>query len=116
MNFLVREANLDREVAGLGLGLIRDEDDFTFGLFRTRRRIEAAAECGLAELEPTYQARRHIAEHVNLLVAANEEAVKQSLFILVRGKLEKDGVINVVGQKFKDLKISDVMHRARSFR
>jgi error-prone DNA polymerase len=50
------------------------------------------------------------------LVAANEEAVKQSLFILVRGKLEKDGVINVVGQKFKDLKISDVMHRARSFR
>ena len=50
------------------------------------------------------------------LVAANEEAVKQSVFILVRGKLEKDGVINVVGQKFKDLKISDVMHRARSFR
>jgi error-prone DNA polymerase len=50
------------------------------------------------------------------LVAANEEAVKHSLFILVRGKLEKDGVINVVGQKFKDLKISDVMHRARSFR
>jgi error-prone DNA polymerase len=50
------------------------------------------------------------------LVAANEEAVKHSLFILVRGKLEKDGVINVVGQKFKELKISDVMHRARSFR
>jgi error-prone DNA polymerase len=50
------------------------------------------------------------------LVAANEEAVKHSLFILVRGKLEKDGVINVVGQKFRDLKISDVMHRARSFR
>jgi error-prone DNA polymerase len=50
------------------------------------------------------------------LVAPNEEAVKHSLFILVRGKLEKDGVINVVGQKFKDLNISDVMHRARSFR
>lgn len=50
------------------------------------------------------------------LVAANEEAVKQSLFILVRGKLEKDGIINIIGQQFKDLKISDVMHRARSFR
>ena len=50
------------------------------------------------------------------LVAANEEAVKHALFILVRGKLEKDGVINIIGQKFKELKISDVMHRARSFR
>jgi error-prone DNA polymerase len=50
------------------------------------------------------------------LVAANEDAVKQSLFILVQGKLEKSGAINVVGQRFKELKISDVMHRARSFR
>jgi error-prone DNA polymerase len=50
------------------------------------------------------------------LVPANEEAVKHSTFILVRGKLEKDGVINGVGQKFKALHISDVMHRARSFR
>jgi error-prone DNA polymerase len=50
------------------------------------------------------------------LVPANEEAVKHSTFILVRGKLEKAGVINVVGQKFKALHISDVMHRARSFR
>ena len=50
------------------------------------------------------------------LVPANEDAVKQSLFILVQGKLEKDGVINVVGRKFQELKISDVMHRARSFR
>ena len=50
------------------------------------------------------------------LVALNEEAVKHSLFILVRGKLEKDGVINVVGQTFKELKISEVMHRARNFR
>jgi len=50
------------------------------------------------------------------LVAANEDAVKQSLFILVQGKLEKSGAINVVGRRFKELKISDVMHRARSFR
>jgi error-prone DNA polymerase len=50
------------------------------------------------------------------LVPANEEAVKHSTFILVRGKLEKNGVINVVGQKFKALHISEVMHRARSFR
>jgi error-prone DNA polymerase len=50
------------------------------------------------------------------LVAANEEAVKHSTFILVRGKLEKAGVINVVGQKFKALHVSEIMHRARSFR
>lgn len=50
------------------------------------------------------------------LVPDNEEAVKHSTFILVRGKLEKDGVINVVGQQFKALHVSDVMHRARSFR
>ena len=50
------------------------------------------------------------------LVSANEEAVKHSTFILVRGKLEKQGVINVVGQKFKALRVSEVMHRARSFR
>jgi error-prone DNA polymerase len=50
------------------------------------------------------------------LVPDNEEAVKHSTFILVRGKLEKDGVTNVVGQKFKALPVSDVMHRARSFR
>jgi hypothetical protein len=34
----------------------------------------------------------------------------------VRGKLEKNGVINVVGQKFKALHVSEIMHRARSFR
>ena len=50
------------------------------------------------------------------LVPDNEEAVKHSTFILVRGKLEKDGITNVIGQKFKSLHISDVMHRARSFR
>lgn len=51
------------------------------------------------------------------LVAANEEAVKHSTFILVRGRLEKNGgVINVVGRQFKTLELSDVMHRARSFR
>ena len=50
------------------------------------------------------------------LVPANEEAVKHSTFILVRGKLEKAGVINVVGQKFKALHVSEIMHRARSFR
>jgi error-prone DNA polymerase len=50
------------------------------------------------------------------LVPDNEEAVKHSTFILVRGKLEKDGVTNVVGQKFKALHVSEVMHRARSFR
>ena len=50
------------------------------------------------------------------LVAANEEVVKHALFILVQGKLEKDGITNIVGRRFKKLDISDVMHRSRNFR
>ena len=38
------------------------------------------------------------------LVPANEDVVKQALFILVRGKLENDGsVMNVIGRRFKEL-------------
>ncbi len=53
------------------------------------------------------------------LVPANEEAVKQALFILVRGKLENDGsVINVIGRQFKELTVGAVAlsYQSRDFR
>jgi error-prone DNA polymerase len=50
------------------------------------------------------------------LVPANEEVVKQALFVIVRGKLENDGAtINVVGRQFKEFEMEAIEHRARSF-
>lgn len=40
------------------------------------------------------------------LVAANEEVVKRAPFVLVQGRLEKDGgAINIVGRKFRELQV-----------
>jgi error-prone DNA polymerase len=51
------------------------------------------------------------------LVQANEEVVKQATFVLVRGRLEKDGaVINVIGRQFRVLEMASLAHRVRSFR
>ena len=51
------------------------------------------------------------------LVAPNEEVVKRAPFVLVQGRVENDGsAISIVGQKFRELEIGDVTHRARSFR
>jgi error-prone DNA polymerase len=51
------------------------------------------------------------------LVDANSEVVKHAPFILVQGRLEKDGaVINVVGRRFRALDIGGkVAHRSRDF-
>jgi error-prone DNA polymerase len=50
------------------------------------------------------------------LVPANEEVVKQALFVVVRGKLENDGAtINVVGRQFKELEMEAIEHRSRNF-
>ena len=51
------------------------------------------------------------------LVAANEEVVKNAIFIEVTGRLEKQGAaINVAGRKFTEIKVSDLAHNPRSFR
>jgi error-prone DNA polymerase len=52
------------------------------------------------------------------LVDENTEVVKHAPFILVQGRLEKDGaVINVVGRRFRALDLgAQVAHRPRSFR
>ena len=50
------------------------------------------------------------------LVEANEEVVKYAPFILVLGKLEKDGAaINVVGRKFQALEAGAIVHTSHDF-
>jgi error-prone DNA polymerase len=51
------------------------------------------------------------------LVGPNEEVVKRSTFVLVQGRVENDGAsISVVGQRFKDLEVGPLTHRAHEFR
>jgi error-prone DNA polymerase len=51
------------------------------------------------------------------LVEPNAEVVKFAPFILVRGRLEREGkVINVVGREFLALEAAAVVHPARDFR
>jgi error-prone DNA polymerase len=51
------------------------------------------------------------------LVAANEEVVKRAPFVLVQGRVENDGAaISVVGQRFKELEVGALTHRAHEFR
>ena len=46
-----------------------------------------------------------------------EEVVKQAQFILVLGRFERDGgVLNVVGRKFKPLRVREIVHRSHDFR
>ena len=50
------------------------------------------------------------------LVEPNEEVVKQAQFILVLGRFERDGgVLNVVGRKFKALRVREIVHRSHDF-
>jgi error-prone DNA polymerase len=59
---------------------------------------------------------------INVVVSAemvkeNEEVVKRAPFVLVQGRLEKNGaVINVVGRKFAALEIEGLTFRSRDFR
>ena len=51
------------------------------------------------------------------LVEPNAEVVKFAPFILVRGRLEREGkVINVVGRDFLALEAAAVVHTTRDFR
>ena len=51
------------------------------------------------------------------LVEPNAEVVKFAPFILVRGRLEREGkVINVVGRDFLALEAAAVVHATRDFR
>jgi error-prone DNA polymerase len=51
------------------------------------------------------------------LVEPNREVVKFELFLLVKGRFERDGmVMNVVGEKFRSLKARALAYASRDFR
>jgi error-prone DNA polymerase len=51
------------------------------------------------------------------LVEKNSEVVKFATFVVIRGRFEKDGnVLNVIGERFKELNVRRLEHTARSFR
>ncbi len=51
------------------------------------------------------------------LVAPNEEVVKRAPFVLIQGRVENDGAaVSVVGQRFKELDVGQLTHRAHEFR
>jgi error-prone DNA polymerase len=51
------------------------------------------------------------------LVAKYDDVVKFATFVVVQGRFEKDGnVLNVIGEKFKELNVRSLEHRARNFR
>jgi error-prone DNA polymerase len=53
----------------------------------------------------------------SFLVEKYSEVVKFATFVVVRGRFEKDGnVLNVIGEKFKELNMRRLEHTARSFR
>jgi error-prone DNA polymerase len=50
------------------------------------------------------------------LVEANENVVTQAQFILIRGRMEREGAaINVVGREFLALEVEEVTHKSRDF-
>jgi hypothetical protein len=50
-------------------------------------------------------------------VAANRAVVKHAPFLLVRGRVERDGeALNVVGERFRALAARGLAHRSRDFR
>ena len=51
------------------------------------------------------------------LVEPNTEVVRFATFILVLGRLEREGgVINVVGRRFRELETRRLAHSSRDFR
>ena len=58
---------------------------------------------------------------INVIVSKNlveqySEVVRFSTFVVVEGKFERDdGVRNVIGKKFRELKVKQLVHASRDF-
>jgi hypothetical protein len=49
-------------------------------------------------------------------VEPNADVIKTATFIMVLGRFERDGaVMNVVGEKFKELNVGEMTHRSHDF-
>jgi error-prone DNA polymerase len=85
------------------------------GLVTVRQRPETAGGTIFLLLEDEFGFINVIVS--KKLVDENTEVVKHAPFILVQGRLEKDGaVINVVGRRFQALDVGGkVAHRSRDF-
>jgi len=114
---LVRE-RLRRGGAVDSRDLERLEDGRTItigGMVTVRQRPETAGGTIFLLLEDEYGFINVVVS--KKLVDANAEVVKHASFILVQGRLEKDGaVINVVGRRFRAIDVgAHVAHRSRDF-
>ena len=60
--------------------------------------------------------------YINVIVPAklyrkNMETVKHSPFLMVEGRFESEGAVkNVVGFRFRQLRVGELAHRSRDFR
>jgi error-prone DNA polymerase len=85
------------------------------GLVTVRQRPETAGGTIFLLLEDEYGFINVVVS--KKLVDENAEVVKHAAFILVQGRLEKDGaVINVIGRRFRALDVGEKLaHRSRDF-
>jgi error-prone DNA polymerase len=85
------------------------------GLVTIRQRPASANGTIFLLLEDEWGFMNIVVPHY--LVEANAEVVKFATFVVVKGRFEKDGnVLNVIGEKFKELNVRRLEHTARSFR
>jgi error-prone DNA polymerase len=84
------------------------------GLVTVRQRPETANGTIFLLVEDEYGFINIVVSHH--LVDDNEDVVKTAPFIVVKGRLEREGpAINVVGQKFRALEAGEIAHHSRDF-
>lgn len=85
------------------------------GLVTIRQRPASANGTIFLLLEDEWGFMNIVVPHY--MVEANSEVVKFATFVVIKGRFEKDGnVLNVIGEKFKELNVRRLEHTARSFR
>ncbi len=99
-----------RDLAHLAGG----EEIVVGGLVTIRQRPETANGTIFLLLEDEHGFINVVVPHQ--LVEPNREVVKFAPFVLVQGRFERDGqVINVVGRRFRELRVRRLTHTSRDF-
>jgi len=114
--------HLRPKLSGVGVVGSRDfgklkhkESVLVAGLVTVRQRPESAGGTIFLLLEDEHGFMNVIVP--SKLVDEFAEPVKFATFIMVRGRFERDGaVMNVVGEKFKELKVKGLAHQSHDFR
>jgi error-prone DNA polymerase len=113
--------HLRSKLAGAGVVGSRDfpqlkhrESVLVAGLVTVRQRPESAGGTIFLLLEDEHGFMNVIVP--SKLVDEFAEPVKFATFIMVRGRFERDGaVMNVVGEKFRELKVRGLAHQSHDF-